>query len=131
LTSLAGGFIDMVFSGYETVRPFAETGKVKFFAHTGTEPMGAEQIPPIAEAVEGYEYLNWLTLVAPPGTPKEVTDKLNAALTQIFSEQEVIDQLASQNITGIASTADEAKAYMMQEIADSKAIVESIGLQPE
>ncbi|WP_127751675.1 tripartite tricarboxylate transporter substrate-binding protein [Devosia sp. 1566] len=131
LNNVAGGFVDMVFSGYETVRPFAESGKMKFFAHTGTEPLGAEHIPPIAATVEGYEYLNWLALVAPPGTPIEITDKLNDALSQIFAEQEVKDRLAAQNIQGVASTAEEAKAYLTQEIARSKAIIESIGLQPE
>lgn len=131
LNNVAGGFVDMVFSGYETVRPFAESGKMKFFAHTGTEPLGTEQIPPIAETVEGYEYLNWLALVAPPGTPDEITAKLNEALTQIFAEEEVQDRLDGQNIQGIASTAEEAKAYLTQEIASSKAIIASIGLQPE
>ena len=131
LNNVAGGFVDMVFSGYETVRPFAESGKMKFFAHTGTEPLGTEQIPPIAATVEGYEYLNWLALVAPPGTPTEITDELNEALSQIFAEQEVKDRLAGQNIQGVASTAEEAKTYLTQEMATSKAIIESIGLQPQ
>ena len=131
LNNVAGGFVDMVFSGYETVRPFAESGKMKFFAHTGTEPLGTEQIPPISDSLEGYEYLNWLALIAPPGTPTEITAELNEALTQIFAEQEVKDRLASQNIQGIASTAEEAKAYLTREMATSKSIIESIGLQPE
>lgn len=131
LNNVAGGFVDMVFSGYETVRPFAESGKMKFFAHSGTRPLGEEQIPPISDTLAGYEYLNWLALVAPPGTPPEITDKLNEALTQIFAEQEVKDRLASQNIDGIASTAEEAKAFLAREIATSKSIIGSIGLQPE
>lgn len=131
LNNVAGGFVDMVFSGYETVRPFAESGKMRFFAHTGTEAMGTEQIPPIADTVSGYEYQNWLALIAPPGTPAEITGKLNDALTQIFAEQEVKDRLAGQNIQGIANAADEAKAYLEAEMATSKTIIESIGLRPE
>ena len=41
------------------------------------------------------------------------------------------DRLASQNIQGVASTAEEAKTYLTQETATSKAIIESIGLQPQ
>jgi tripartite-type tricarboxylate transporter receptor subunit TctC len=131
LNNVAGGFVDMVLSGYETVRPFAESGKMTFFAHTGTGEMGTEKIPPIADSVPGYEYQNWLALIAPPETPSQITDKLNGALTKIFAEKEVKDRLAGQNIQGIASTAAEAKAYLKTEMAKSKTIIESIGLKPE
>jgi tripartite-type tricarboxylate transporter receptor subunit TctC len=131
LNNVAGGFVDMVFSGYETVRPFVESGKMQYLAHTGSEPMGTEQIPPIQAALPGYEYLNWLALIAPPGTPDTITGTINEALTEIFAEPEIKERLAGQNITGIASTAAEAKAYLTSEMATSKSIIESIGLQPE
>jgi tripartite-type tricarboxylate transporter receptor subunit TctC len=131
LTNVAAGFIDICFSGYETVRPFADGKHMKMLAHTGTDPLGAEQIPPIARDVPGYEYQNWLALIAPAGTPKAITDKVNIALKEIFAEQEVKNRLASQNISGIASTSDEAKAFLIKEMATSKSIIESIGLKPE
>jgi tripartite-type tricarboxylate transporter receptor subunit TctC len=131
LNAVAGGFVDVVFSGYETVRPFVESGKMKFFAQSGTVPLGEEQIPPIADTLPGFEYQNWLALIAPPGTPENITDKLNEGLTAIFSEQEVKDRLASQNIQGIASTAEEAKAYLSREMSTSRSINGTLGLQPE
>ena len=131
LSSVAGGFVDMVFSGYETVRPYVESGKMKYLAHTGVGALGEEQIPAIADNLPGYEYQNWLGLFAPPGTPAEITAKLNDALTQIFAEQEVKDRLASQNIQGIASTAAEAEALLEAEMKTNKAIIESMGIQPE
>ncbi|KQX40193.1 hypothetical protein ASD04_06040 [Devosia sp. Root436] len=131
LNAVAGGFVDVVFSGYETVRPFVESGKMKFFAQSGTVPLGEEQIPPIADTLPGFEYQNWLALIAPPGTPENITDKLNEGLTAIFSEQEVKDRLASQNIQGIASTAEEAKAYLSREMSTSRSIIGTLGLQPE
>ena len=131
LNNVAGGFVDMVFSGYETVRPFVEAKKMRFLAHTGSGLLGTEKIPPIADDLPGFEYQNWLGLFAPAGTPKAVTDKLNAALAEIFAEQEVKDRLASQNITAIASTPEEATEYFEKQIAASKVIIESIGLKPE
>ncbi|KRA50325.1 Bug family tripartite tricarboxylate transporter substrate binding protein [Devosia sp. Root635] len=131
LNAVAGGFVDVVFSGYETVRPFVESGKMKFFAQSGTVPLGEEQIPPIADTLPGFEYQNWLALIAPPGTPENITDTLNEGLTAIFSEQEVKDRLAGQNIQGIASTAEEAKAYLSREMSTSRSIIGTLGLQPE
>jgi tripartite-type tricarboxylate transporter receptor subunit TctC len=131
LNNVAGGFVDMVFSGYETVRPFVESGKMKALAHSGTEPLGTEKIAPIADAVPGFEYLNWLALIAPAGTPPAVTEKLNAELKAIFAQQDVKDRLAAQNITPIANTSAEAKTYLAKEMEKSKSIIESIGLKPE
>lgn len=131
LNNVAGGFVDMVFSGYETVRPFVESGKMKAFAQSGTKPMGTEKIPPISDTVPGFEYQNWLALIAPAGTPSAITDKLNTALTEIFAEQDIRDRLASQNIEGIASTSAEAKAYLAKEMKTSKSIIEGIGLKPQ
>jgi tripartite-type tricarboxylate transporter receptor subunit TctC len=131
LNNVAGGFVDMVFSGYETVRPFVESGKMKAFANTGTGPLGNEKIPAISDTVPGFEYQNWLALIAPAGTPAAVTDKLNGALKEIFAEQDTKDRLAGQNITGIASSPTEAKDYLAKEMATSKTVIESMGLKPE
>lgn len=131
LNNVAGGFVDMVFSGYETVRPFVENGKMKAFAHSGTEPLGAEKIPPIADTVKDFEYLNWLALIAPAKTPKPVIDKLNANLKEIFEEQSVKERLAAQNITAVASPSAEAHVYLIKEMETSKSIIEAIGLKPE
>jgi len=131
LNNVAGGFVDMVFSGYETVRPFVESGKMKAFAHTGTGALGNEKIPAIADTIPGFEYQNWLALIAPAGTPAAVTDKLNGTLKEIFAEQDTKDRLAGQNIMGIASSSTEAKSYLAKEMTTSKAVIESMGLKPE
>ena len=131
LNNVAGGFVDMVFSGYETVRPFVEAGKMKFFAHTGKGPLGKENIPAIADTLPDFEYQNWLVLMTPAGTPDAITEKISSALQEIFAEQEVKDRLAGQNITPIASTPAEAKAYIAKEMEQAKAIIESIGLEPQ
>jgi tripartite-type tricarboxylate transporter receptor subunit TctC len=131
LQAVAGGFVDVVFSGYETVRPFLESKKMRILAHSGTDVMGTEQIQPIVKDVPGYEFLNWIALVAPAGTPEPAIKKLNTALTEIFAEQETKDRLAAQYITGIASTSADANAYFRKEIATSKKIIEGMGMKPE
>jgi tripartite-type tricarboxylate transporter receptor subunit TctC len=131
LNNVAGGFVDMIFSGYETVRPFAESGKMKAFAHTGTGLLGSEKIPAIGDTIPGFEYQNWLALIAPAGTPAAITDKLSSTLKEIFAEQDTKDRLEGQNIMSIASNSAEARDYLTKEMATSKAIIESIGLKPE
>ncbi len=131
LNNVAGGFVDMIFAGYESALPVVDSRRIRFLAHTGMEPLGKERIPPIANDLPGFEYQNWQALIAPAGTPEAVTDKLNGALKEIFAEQGVKERLAGQNISAIASTSAEAKDYILKDIAANKAIIEGIGLKPE
>ncbi|WP_225028207.1 Bug family tripartite tricarboxylate transporter substrate binding protein [Xinfangfangia pollutisoli] len=131
LNAVAGGFVDMVFSGYETVRPFAESGRLSMIGSTGTEPFGAEGLPPIGGVVEGYQFTTWLALIAPAGTPPEVVEKLNLTLKEIFAEPEVQQKLKALNVNPVVNAPDEALAYITAQMAFNKSIVESIGLRPE
>ena len=130
LNAVAGGFVDMVFSGFETVRPFVEGGRMRYFGSSGAalESVG---IPSISDTVPGFEYLNWMALIAPAGTPTAVLDKLNAALASVFADPKVKERLAALNIDIIVSSHEEAKEYVVQQMAVGKKIVESLGLKPE
>jgi putative tricarboxylic transport membrane protein len=131
LSAVAGGFVDMIFSGFETVRPFVQTGKMKYLGHTGTEAMKSPAIPAIAEVVPGYQHLNWMALFAPAGTPPDVVEKLNAALKEVFADPKVKKKLENLNIDVIASSPSEAKDYLVSQMALAKDLVESVGIKPE
>jgi tripartite-type tricarboxylate transporter receptor subunit TctC len=130
LNAVAGGFVDMIFSGFETVRPFVEGGRMKYFGSSGPALTSAG-IPSISDTVPGFEYLNWMAMIAPAGTPPEVLDKLNTALASVFADPTVKDRLAALNIDIIASPHKEAKEYIVQQMAVNKRIIDSLGLKPE
>jgi tripartite-type tricarboxylate transporter receptor subunit TctC len=131
LNAVAGGFVDMIFSGLETVRPFVESGKMKYLGSTGPVAMKDPAIPAIGATVPGYEYLNWQALLAPAGTPPEALDRLDQALKKVFSDPKVKDKLTKLNIDIVASSPAEAKAYVESQMVVAKGLIESVGLQPE
>jgi tripartite-type tricarboxylate transporter receptor subunit TctC len=130
LNAVAGGFVDMIFSGFETVRPFVESGRMRYFGSSGSA-MPSIGIPAISDAVPGFEFVNWLALIAPAGTPTAVLDKLNSALAEVFADPKVKSRLAALNIDIVANSHQEAKQYIVQQMAVSKNIIESLGLKPE
>ena len=71
-----------------------------------------------------------MALIAPAGTPTAVLDKLNAALASVFADPKVKDHLAALNIDIIASSHEEAKEYVVQQITVGKKIIESLDLKP-
>lgn len=131
LNAVAGGFVDMIFSGLETVRPFVESGKMKYLGSTGPVDMKTPAIRSIANDVKGYEYLNWQALLAPAGTPPEVLAKLDKALKEVFADPKVVDKLTKLNIDIVASSPAEAQAYVVSQMELAKRLIESVGLKPE
>jgi tripartite-type tricarboxylate transporter receptor subunit TctC len=51
-------------------------------------------VPTIGETVPGYEAVIWYGIVAPKGTPPEVVDTLNAAVTAVLADPKLKARLA-------------------------------------
>ncbi len=87
MTSLLGGHIDVTIAPYTLAKEYIESGKVKSLCTLMSERLPAT--PDIPTAVEsGVPNLKIDTLyvlLAPKGTPKEIVDKLNAAVLDIVN----------------------------------------------
>lgn len=69
----------------------AKDGKLKTLAvSTAKRVSGAPDIPTIAESgVPGYDVATWESIQAPAGTPPDVVAKLNAAIREVVSTNEL------------------------------------------
>jgi tripartite-type tricarboxylate transporter receptor subunit TctC len=55
------------------------------------------KVPTLSKAgVPGYEATIWVGLMAPKGTPKEVVDRLNQAVSKIASQSDIRQLWAKQ-----------------------------------
>ena len=84
-TDVIGGQVDVMFDAITTMTEQVRGGKVKALATTGKQRSEVmPDVPTMNEAgVPGYEASIWLGVMAPRGTPKDVVDKLNAAISKI------------------------------------------------
>ena len=71
------------------------------------------ETPTIAEAgLPGYAMEAWYVVLTPRGTPKDVVDKLSAAIAGAVKSPEVSDKLESLGNIARGSSAAEAQAYI-------------------
>jgi tripartite-type tricarboxylate transporter receptor subunit TctC len=84
MTDLVGGQVDLMCDQTTNTSPQIEGGKVKGFAVTTMQPLttpALSKMPTLdSQGLKGFNVAIWQGLYAPKGTPKAVTDKLNAAL---------------------------------------------------
>jgi len=69
--------------------------------------------PTIAEAgVPGYAVEAWYAVLAPQGTPKDIVDKLSAAIAEAVKSPDVSGKLGMLGNDSVGSTPAEAQAYI-------------------
>jgi len=86
------------------------------------------QVPTLAEAgLPGYEVSNWLGVLAPAGTPRDVVAELNTAVNRAMGDAGMRRQLTALGIEPATSSPDEFAALIRSEIPKWAQIVKTSG----
>lgn len=90
LTDLLGGHIDYAFAGLSVMLPQIKAGKVRALAVSSPKrsPLLPE-VPAMNELIPGFEFPTWIGLVAPPGMPVDVRDKILKATHAVMHDPQV------------------------------------------
>ena len=118
MNDVIGGQVKVSFVGVPNALPNLGTGKLKALA-VSTKKRYADlpDVPTLDEAgVPGYDATIWLALLAPPGTPRDVVQKLNASITKILSTAEAKKLMASAGVDVATGTPEELAALMRSEL---------------
>jgi len=85
---LVAGQIDLEVADLTTSLPQARAGNIKAYAFTGSSRMAiAPDIPTADEAgLAGFHTSVWSAFWAPKGTPKNIIEKLNAAVVAVLAD---------------------------------------------
>ena len=87
-------------------------------------------VPTLNEAgVPGYEATIWVGLMAPKGTPKDVVDRLNQAVTKIVSQADVRQQWAKQGAVPMVMNPAAFDKYLNEDIAKWSNVIKSANIK--
>ena len=92
MNDLVGGQIDVLCDQSTTAVPQVLGGAVKAYAVTSSErSTSLPDVPSNTEAgLPGLQVTIWNALYAPKGTPKDIIDKINAALAKMVADPEML-----------------------------------------
>jgi tripartite-type tricarboxylate transporter receptor subunit TctC len=110
-----------------------KAGKVKAIATTGKVRSDVlPDVPTMAEAgLAGYEATIWLGLMAPKGTPKDVVDKLNAAVSKIASQADVKQLWNKQGAVPLVMTPAVFEKYMQDDITKWSRVIKTANIKAD
>jgi tripartite-type tricarboxylate transporter receptor subunit TctC len=133
LNDLIAGTVDMFFDTLATSVPLWRGDKVKILAVAGLErAKTAPELPTFPEAgVPGFRSITWFGLVAPPGTPAALAQRLNRDTVEVLRSKEVGDRLAAISLeVGATSPADTTK-FFNDEAALWSGVIKQAGIAPQ
>jgi tripartite-type tricarboxylate transporter receptor subunit TctC len=73
-------------------------------------------VPTVAETLPGFESVAWFAIVAPPGTPRNIVDKINADVNEALRQPEIQEGLRKLSAEVFGGSAEKASRYMHDEI---------------
>jgi tripartite-type tricarboxylate transporter receptor subunit TctC len=130
MKDLLSGQVDIMFDTITTSLSQHLAGNIKIIA-VGSEQRLAvlPDVPTVAEAgLPGFKSLTWFGLVAPPGTPNALADKINRDVVAIIKSPEVGEKLAKINMQPVGSTRQEAEEFFAAETKYWGKIVKDSGV---
>jgi tripartite-type tricarboxylate transporter receptor subunit TctC len=117
LQGLLAGHVDMMFDNLGVSLPLVKAGKLKLLAVASAQRLPSlPEVPTIAETLPGFESVAWFAIVAPPQTPKNIVDKINADVNEALCQPEVMDRLKNLSVEIFGGSVERATIYMHKEV---------------
>lgn len=109
MNDVIGGQVKVSFVGVPNALPNLKSGKLKALGvSTGKRYGELSDVPTIEESgVPGYDATVWLGLLAPPGTPREIVQKLNTEITKVLSSPDARKLMASAGVDVATSSPED------------------------
>jgi tripartite-type tricarboxylate transporter receptor subunit TctC len=126
LNDLVAGSVDCMFDNLGVSMQLVKAGKLKLIAVASAQRMASlPDVPAIAETLPGFSAVTWYAIVAPPGTPSAIADKVNAGVNEALRDPEIQKRLADLSAETVGGTPAATAAYFRQEIVRWKNVITS------
>jgi tripartite-type tricarboxylate transporter receptor subunit TctC len=131
IVDLVAGRVDLMWDSLAVVLPQMRAGKLRAIGVTGARRAAAlPDVPAIAESgLPGYEMIGWHGIFAPAGTPREIVDRLNAAIAKILAMPDIRELWTTQAMEIVPSTPEQFAARLRFDYERYGKLIKSSGIK--
>ena len=115
LIAVAGNHADFLIAAVSSTLPHIKSGRLKALAVASESRLPLiPDVPTVAEAARlpGFIGATWQGVLAPPGTPPAVVEKLNQAIRRVAALPEVVEQLNGIGAIVAVGTPEQLNSWM-------------------
>ncbi len=131
LTDLVAGNVDIFFSD-TSAWPMVQQGQLRLLAVSSAVTWSTSpSTPPVGSAVPDFNISNWYGLVAPPGTPDLVRQRIAAELAAILSRAPIAEMLGRIGFEPAPMPPDAFAAFVRAELETWRAVVQAANIRAD
>jgi tripartite-type tricarboxylate transporter receptor subunit TctC len=132
-TAVIAGEVGITFGNVSQEIGFVKAGRMRALAVTSAKRIAAmPEVPTVAESgVPGYEFDTWFVIAAPRGTPRPIVDTLNSHIRKVLGTPDQVKFYEERGLTVIASTPEEAAAYLESEQKKWARVIRERGIKAQ
>ena len=133
MLDLIAGRLTFTFGTVNVQLPQVKAGKIRALAVTSPTRLEAlPEIPTVAESgLPGFEYIGWLGIAAPAGTPEPIIERLQREIAVILLTDEARRYFASYGREPVASTPAAFAAFIRAEHAKWGHVIRDSNIKAE
>jgi tripartite-type tricarboxylate transporter receptor subunit TctC len=133
LVDTLSGQVDMSFPTLSAAVPHVKAGNLKALAVTGaTRSELLPDVPTMKEAgVADFVFYQWLALLAPVATPREIVAKLNSSLNAALGSEQVRHKFQEQGFDPFITSPEETGKFLASEVKRYSILIKSKGIKAE
>jgi tripartite-type tricarboxylate transporter receptor subunit TctC len=118
INDLLAGTVDMVPDYLLANKQNIDVGNLKFIAVASEKRLkDYPNVQTMTETMPGVTSITWMAVSAPPGTPKEITQKISDAIGQGFKQPDMQERILKLEATPLGTTPERMR-QMIQESTD-------------
>ncbi len=107
-----------IYFGGPSVVQQSKAGKLRAIATTGAKRSKIfPELPAIAETLPGYEIAQWVGVLAPANTPRDIVSLVHTTVVKAIGTAKVAQQFAAAGSQPVGNTPEEFAAHIKAEIA--------------
>ena len=130
LTDMVAGGIEFVPCSLPEARSLIDAGKVRSLAIMDANPSALYPNIPTLEKATGSKWGTgaWRGVAAPKGIPKDIAEKLTAAVKRVYDSKEYKEFMAQRGFGLLWGNGEEFGKFMAKGDADMAAVMKAVGL---
>ena len=107
---------------------FIKAGKLRALATSTPKRIAAlPDLPPVAEAVPGYQTITWQGFLVPAGTPRDIVDRLHAEFIKALKDPEFASRMRGMGLEIYGTTPAEFSQFIRDENVKWTKVIRATG----
>ena len=132
VTDLLGGQVQVAFGGISPALAHIKAGNLRALGvAAAARASELPDVPPIADALSGFEAGGWSGIVAPRSTPVEIVEKLHSEINAGLADPKIIARLADAGVTVLALPRADFGKLIADETEKWGRVIRAANIKPE